>query len=402
MTRVAASDDSPAAEAFRDLLTERGQRLLADLRDLAPGEELAAATRLRRDHPAPLVAAALTQARLRQRAAAKFGGDAASMYFTPDGVEQATRGSVAGWRASRLTALGARRVADLCCGIGGDAVALARAGCEVLAVDRDPLTCAIAEANAAALGLADRVTVRCADAADVDLTGWDAVFLDPARRGGRGRVFDPEAYAPPLSRAVALARRAPLAALKVAPGLPHEAVPQGAEAEWVSAGGDVKEAVLWFGTGGGGPSGPRRATLLPGPHTLTGTGPAAPVGPLGRYLYEPDGAVIRAGLVAEAARLLGGRLADPSIAYVTADRPRETPFATGYEITDALPFHLKRLRALLRERRVGTLTIKKRGFAITPEELRSKLRLAGANSCTLILTRVAGARMMLLAQPLRA
>src|SRR5690606_5871120 len=122
--------------------------------------------------------------------------------------------------------------------------------------------CAIAEANAAALGLADRVTVRCADAADVDLTGWDAVFLDPARRGGRGRVFDPEAYAPPLSRAVALARRAPLAALKVAPGLPHEAVPQGAEAEWVSAGGDVKEAVLWFGTGGGGPSGPRRATLL--------------------------------------------------------------------------------------------------------------------------------------------
>src|SRR5690606_19289565 len=118
----------------------------------------------------------------------------------------------------RLAALGVRSVADLCCGIGGDAIALARAGIRVLAVDRSPLTCAVARANAEALGLADRVEVRCADVTEVDTDGFDAVFADPARRGGRGRIFDPEAYSPPLSWAVAAARRAPCAALKVAPG----------------------------------------------------------------------------------------------------------------------------------------------------------------------------------------
>lgn len=410
MTRVAAPPDAPQAlQSLRTLLTGRGQRLLAELRDLPPAEELSAATRLRRHHPAALVSAAIGQARLRQRAAAKFGADAALMYFTPDGVEQATRAPVAAWRAERFAAVGARRVADLCCGIGGDAIALARAGMDVLAVDRDPLTCAIAEANADALGLTARITVRCADVtgAEGDLASRDAdaLLIDPARRTARGRTFDPEAYSPPLARALALAERVPFAAVKVAPGIPHAAIPPAvAETEWVSHGGDVKEAVLWLGTGAG-QEGPRRATLLPGPHTMTGTGPPAPTGPLGRYLYEPDGAVIRAHLIAELAHQLSARLPDPSIAYLTTDEPgptpTPTPFATAYEITDALPFNVKRLRALLRERGIGTVTIKKRGTAVTPEELRSKLRLKGANSCTIILTRTAGAPKMLLAQPVR-
>jgi SAM-dependent methyltransferase len=410
MTRVAASPSgSPSAspDALRALLADPGQRLLAELRDLDPAGELAAATRLRRHHPAELVTAAIAQARLRQRAVAKFGRrDAERMYFTADGVEQATRTPVAAWRAERLAALGVRRVADLCCGNGGDAIALARAGLDVLAVDRDPFTCAVAEANAAALGLADRITVRRADAADVDLTGCDALFIDPARRGARGRTFRPEAYSPPLSQAVELAARVPFAALKIAPGVPHEAIPPGAaEAEWVSYQGDVKEAVLWFGTRAAS-EGPRRATLLPGPHTLTGTGPQAPTGPPGRYLHEPDGAVIRAHLVAELAETLHARLIDPTIAYLTTDTlpPHPSPFAASYEITDLIPFNVKRLRALLREREIGTVTIKKRGSPVTPEELRSKLRvdrLAGANSCTIILTRVAGTPKMLLGQPVR-
>ncbi|MGP4113175.1 THUMP-like domain-containing protein [Streptomyces sp. 4N509B] len=405
MTRVAASP-SPPPGALPQLLTPTGQQLLAELRDLTPSDELAAATRLRRHHPAELVTAAIAQARLRQRAVAKFGApDAARMYFTADGVEQATRAPVAAWRARRLAALGVRSVVDLCCGVGGDAIALARAGLTVLALDRDPLTCSVAEANAAALGLADRVTVRRADAAelgDADLAGQDALFVDPARRGARGRTFDPEAYTPPLSLAVDLARRVPVAALKVAPGLPHAAIPaESSEAEWVSHEGDVKEAVLWFGTREA--AGPRRATLLPGSHTLTGTGPEAPVGPPGRYLHEPDGAVIRAHLVAELAERLDAHLVDPTIAYLTTETlPPPTPFARSYEITDVLPFNVKRLRALLRERGVGTVTIKKRGSPVTPEQLRPQLRLEGVNSCTIILTRVAGAPTMLLGQPARA
>lgn len=189
-------------ENLQPLLTPEGQSLLAELREFAPEEELALATRLRREHSAELVSAAFGQARLRQRARAKFGADADLMYFTPNGVEQSTRRSVAEWRARRFAELGVRRLADLCCGIGGDVLALARAGIEVLAVDRDPAACAATAANAAALGLADLVEVRCADVADVDVTGYDAVFTDPARRTSRGRVFDPEAYAPPLSWAI--------------------------------------------------------------------------------------------------------------------------------------------------------------------------------------------------------
>lgn len=390
--------DGVDLDAFSALLTDEGQSLLASLRDYDPAAELATATRLRREHDAGLVAAALTQARLRQRAAAKFGEDAYRMYFTPDGVEQSTRASVARHRAERFAALGVRRLADLCCGIGGDAVPLARAGVEVLAVDRSPLTCAVVRANAEALGLADLIEVRCADVTQTPTDGFDAVFADPARRGGRGRIFDPEAYSPPLSWAVAAARRAPLAAVKVAPGIPHEAVPEDAEAEWVSDHGDVKEAVLWFGTA----PGARRATLLPSGATLPAAGlPDPQVRPVGRWLYEPDGAVIRAHMVADVAAQVGGGLIDGTIAYVTSDEPHTTPYATAYEITDVLPFNLKRLKALLREREVGVLTVKKRGSAVEPEEVRRRVKPQGPHAATVFLTRVAGAPSMLVGGPVR-
>ncbi|WP_369157716.1 methyltransferase domain-containing protein [Streptomyces sp. R02] len=385
------------------LLTPEGRALLDEVRDTDPAHELAVATRLRRDHPAELVSAALGQARLRQRAVAKFGAeDAARMFFTPNGVEQSTRRSVAAYRAERLRAAGVGSVADLCCGIGGDAIALARAGIRVLAVDRDPGAAAAARANAEALGLAGLIEVREADVTEVDTSGYDAVFVDPARRSSkRGRIFDPEAYSPPLSWAVRAALGASrAAALKIAPGIPHEAVPAEAEAEWISDGGDVKEAVLWFGTA----PGTIRATLLPGPHTLVSRGlPDPDVRPVGRYLYEPDGAVVRSHLVAEVAEMLDGGLIDPTIAYVTTDTLTPTPYATAYEITDRLPFNVKKLKALLREREVGVLTVKKRGSAVEPEELRRKAlpKPHGTASVTVFLTRAAGAPTMLLGHPVR-
>ncbi|MFD9884912.1 methyltransferase domain-containing protein [Streptomyces alboflavus] len=393
--------------SFAALRTAEGQNLLDAVRDVEPSQELAVATRLRREHPADLVSAALAQARLRQRAAAKFGAaDAARMYFTPNGVEQSTRTSVATYRARRfsdpgeLGGLGVRSVADLCCGIGGDAIALARAGIAVLAVDRDPLTCAVARANAEVLGLADLIEVREADVTDIDTSPYDAVFVDPARRGGRGRIFDPEAYSPPLSWAVETARKAPRAALKIAPGIPHDAVPGEAEAEWISDGGDVKEAVLWFGTGA---PGSHRATLLPSGDTLASPLatmlPDPDVRPVGRFLYEPDGAVIRAHLVAEVAARVGGGLIDETIAYVTSDAAVATPYATAYEITDQLPFNVKKLKALLRERGVGILTVKKRGSAVEPEELRRKVKPQGPGAATVFLTRVGGAPTMLVGHP---
>ncbi|MFD5115405.1 SAM-dependent methyltransferase [Streptomyces sp. NPDC058391] len=405
------------------LLSAEGQALLAELRDHDPARELTLATRLRREHPAELVSAAMAQARLRQRGVAKFGeDDAYRMYFTPNGIEQATRGSVAAHRAARFRDLagdlapgsGAEsvRVTDLCCGIGGDAIELARAGFAVSAVDLDPLTCEIALTNVRTLAPGGPpVTVTRADVLEYDLTGAQALFIDPARRGGRGRIFDPEAYSPPLSWALDAVRRAGAGAVKIAPGIPHELIPADFEAEWISDGGDVKEAVLWHhGAGPHNATGPgavvpgaRRATLLPSAVTLTGRGlPDPHVRKTGRFLYEPDGAVIRAHLVAEVAEELDGGLIDETIAYITADELRPTPYATAYEITDELPFNLKKLKALLRDREVGVLTVKKRGSAVEPEELRRRMKLKGPHASTVFLTRVAGAPTMLIGHPATA
>ncbi|MEU8316784.1 class I SAM-dependent methyltransferase [Nonomuraea sp. NPDC048881] len=381
-------------DAFGELLTPRGQRALAEAAELAGTDPVAAATRLRRTYDAALTSAALTQAALRERAAAKFGADAAVMYFTPHGLEQSTRREVADHRARRM---GAGRVIDACCGVGGDLLALARAGCEVDAVDLDPLTVAVASANADALGLAGRVRVRVGDAAQVRPEEYDVLFADPARRSGKGRTFDPMAYSPPWPVVLDLVARAPRACLKVAPGIPYEFIPEGAEAEWVSYKGEVKEATLWTGPQVGSA---RRATLLPGGHTLTATGVQAAVGPMGRYVYEPDGAAIRAHLVGEVAELIGGRLPDPMIAYITADEPSHTPWASGYEVDEVMPFSLKKLRAALRERRIGNVTIKKRASAIDIERLRADLRLSGENSVVIILTRILDKPSVIICNPL--
>ncbi|MGC9666667.1 THUMP-like domain-containing protein [Planosporangium sp. 12N6] len=383
------------------LRSVEGARALAAATEVADLDPLAAASALRsREIASDLAAAALTQAVLRRRAGTKFGADAAGMFFTRAGLEQATRAEVAARRAARLAASGARTVADLGCGVGADAIAFARAGLRVLAVDADPLTAAVASANLVALGLADRATVTAADARDVALDEVDAVFCDPARRTATGRrVFDPTDYSPPWDFVAGLARRVPRTVLKLAPGIDHALIPDGAEAQWVSVQGEVVEAAFWCGPLA---EVPRRATVLRGgqEHELTGSGEEqAPVGPVRRYLYDPDGAVVRAHLVAEFAATVRGTLADPTIAYVYADDPVPTPYGRCLEVLDALPFSVKRLRAALRARGVGRVTIAKRGSAVDIERLRRDLKLVGAGELTVVLTRVAGAPTALLCTP---
>jgi hypothetical protein len=383
-------------ETLPGLLTAAGREALAAATALAHLDDLRAADRLRRRIAPDLAAAALAQVRLRERAREKFGDEAAVMLFRADALEQATRAPVAALRARRYA--GATRVADLGCGLGGDLVPLARTVGPtglVVGVERDPVLATLAAANLRALVLPGAVV--CADVTTVDLAGYDALFCDPARRGPRGRVFDPAAYAPAWPFVARLL--AGDAGVKVAPGIPHALLPPHVEAEWVSYAGAVKEAALWSGALACGVS--RRATLLPSGATLVpspGLGPA-PVRSPGRFLYEPDGAVIRAGLVAEVAASVDGGLLDPTIAYVTADRLVTTPFARGFAVADVLPFSLKRLRAMLRARNVGAVSVMKRGMGVDVPRLRHDLRLAGSAQATLVLTRVAGAPTVLLVDP---
>jgi hypothetical protein len=212
-------------------------------------------------------------------------------------------------------------------------------------------------------------------------------------------VFDPTAFSPPWDFVIGLTERVPRTVLKLAPGIDHALVPPGAEAQWVSVRGEVVEAAFWCGPLA---EVPRRATLLRGDevHELTGSGEElAPVGAVRRYLYDPDGAVVRAHLVAEFAATVDGTLADPTIAYVYADSPTPTPYGRCLEIVEVLPFSLKRLRSALRARGAGRITIAKRGSAVDVERLRRDLKPVGDAELTVVLTRVAGAPTALLCTP---
>ncbi|MBS42840.1 MAG: SAM-dependent methyltransferase [Nocardioides sp.] len=391
-------------DVFRWLLTDEGRALLERATGLtepaADGtvpDALGVGARLREEAAPDRVAATLTQVELRRRAVPKLGPSAARMFFTPDGLEQATRLTVGRHRAARVRAFGAT-VVDLGCGIGGDLVAAAEAGLVAAGVDLDPLRVEVARANLAALGLPGAVTV--ADATTVDVSPFDVAFADPARRGARGRSFKVDDWTPSWSFVEGLL--AGDAVVKAAPGLPHERVPAGVEAEWVSDGGEVKEAALWSG---GLAAVARRATVIGagGLATLTDEddpgADAVGVREVGAYLYEPDGAVIRAGLVTAVADGVSGGLLDRHLAYVTSDASFRTPFARGYRVHETLPYREKQLKAALRERGVGRLTIKKRGVDVVPEQLRQRLALRGDAEATLVLTRVAGKGTALLVEP---
>jgi SAM-dependent methyltransferase len=381
------------------LLSSGGQRLLAAVTAAYDGTNaLRVSAELRASHQPTMVAAALSQVALRRQAAGKFGADAAAMYFTRDGLEQATHPAVAEHRAQRAASDGRHAVLELACGVGADLVAFGRAGLEVTAVDRDPLTARIAAANLQVLGIPGHVDVGDAETQDCDVA--DLVYLDPARRSARGRVFSADAYSPPWSFVESVLRRE--AVVKTAPGLAHERVPAGVEAEWVSLDGQLREAALWSGRGA---SARRRATVLRSgrtPYTVTDADDPGPVEvrPPGRFVYEPDDAVTRAHLVTTVSAAVGGWLLDPHVAYVSSDELHPGPGARAYEVLEVLPFREKSLRAELRARDVGPLTIKKRGVVVTPEQLRVRLKLTGTKPATIIVTRTPSGALAILVRPL--
>lgn len=399
-----------ATENIADILTPEGWELLNSLGPYDEADSMRLTAQLRKAGHAPLaVAAALTQSRLRARATAKFGPFAERMVFTEAGLEQATRLVVAARHARRFVDAGLLRIVDLGCGLGADSMALATLDREVTAVELDETTAAAATMNLLPFPNARVVN---ADAAAVDTAEYDGVWLDPARRttttSGTSRLFDPEAFSPPLSFVQDLAATGTPVGVKMGPGMPHDAIPADCEAQWVSVDGAVTEVALWFNALRR--DGVRRAALVLGARNAAeltsaadfGAGPTAAIGAPEDYLYEPDGAVIRAELVADLAAQLGGHLLDPMIAYICAPSHIDTPFARAYKILEVRPFNMKALKAWVRAEGIGVLDIKKRGIAVTPEEVREKL-LAGSGKgrrkATLVLTRVGDERLAIVVEP---
>jgi SAM-dependent methyltransferase len=396
---------------FNWLLTDAGQALLAQAQagELSDAARLRELTHLRRFATPEQAAAAYESAWLRRRASAKFSR-AGDLYFTREALEQASGETIAAYRARRYRPY--RLVADLACGCGGDALALAEVA-QVVAADRDPLRLAMAAANARAYGLESRVDVVEIDLEQQPPPAAEAIFFDPARRSGGRRVFSLEAYQPPVSLVERWRADTPAIGVKVAPGVSDEelAALGEREVEFISVDGELKEALLWFGplaTPG------RRATVLTpargsptagqqaGQETqssasehsiLHATGSILPTPPLHEplaYLYEPDPAVIRAHLVATLADQLGAAQLDRTIAYLTSDQLSATPFARCWRIVEWLDFSLKRLRARLRALDAGSVTVKKRGSPLDTDTVARQLSGDGDRSLVVVLTQLQG------------
>ena len=376
------------------LLTSAGRTLLTEAVKLREdrAETLSALTRLRKSAPPELAGAAWEQSELRQRGAAKFGPLASQMYFVREALEQASGRGTADYHAARLKASGVRSISDLGGGIGGDALAFARVGLRVTLYERDPVRAAFAAENARVWQFAAQITVRQDDFLKAELD-TDAAWLDPARRQNSRRVSDPEEYTPPLSWLHTLKQSSVKAVgVKLSPAIDHAlAKPFEAELQFVSDGGECREALLWLGKARSGH--PLSATVITpaATHTLHGRADergdwTAPTGT--RYFYEPDPAVIRAHLVGTLAAQIGAAAVDPQIAYLLGDALVPTPFADAYEILDQFSYSKKRLQDALTARDVGRVIIKKRGFPTEPDELRHSLKLRGTDEMIVILARV--------------
>jgi SAM-dependent methyltransferase len=389
------------ATELRELLTTEGLRLLDSLPPFDSNADVVrtVATLRKAGHSPALVAAVLSQSKLRSRAVPKFGPFAERMLFTEAGLEQATRLKVAALHAGRFRDAGVTRVADLGCGIGADALALAAIDLQVTGVERDEVTAAIAAYNLAPF---ENATIENADATAIDLAAFEGVYLDPARRSDARRLKDPADWSPSLDFAFEIGSRLPTG-VKLGPGIDRDLIPAGVEAQWISVDRDVVELGVWFGAAAR--PGVGRSALVIGDHgtaELTAAADSADVelGALGEYLYEPDGAVIRARLIGDLARSLDARMISDQIAYLSTDTAVETPFAVGFRITETLALDERAIKKRLQTLGIGTLEIKKRGVDIDPAQFRAKLSLKGSKNATLFLTRVGGKRVALLAERL--
>ncbi|MDB5079104.1 MAG: hypothetical protein JWP00_1028 [Chloroflexi bacterium] len=396
------------------VLSEEGRAALAELAAQPSGlnqaNQLATLTRLRRrfssEQAAGLVEVAT--ARLKAIQQEKFSR-AAEMFFSRTGLEQSSGERITAHRAARFASIlpPGSRIADLGCGIGGDSLALAAHG-QVTGVDLDPARLHFARANLAAYGRDNNFSPLEGDITQFDPAGYQALFFDPARRTGEGRrIFSVEDYAPPLSIIKTWLPLVPEIAVKIAPGVKYQELEDyQCEVEIISEKGDVKEAVLWFGklrsSDEAGQPVARRATLLPGEFTLTNNDHKPPVAIEAprQYLYEPDGAVIRAGLVEELALQIGATKVDPDIAYLTSDELTATPFARPFKVLESAPFNLKKLTRRLNSLGVGRVVVKKRGSPLDPQELERALKLKGSREVekTIVLTQVLGVHTALICE----
>lgn len=373
------------------LTSEAGQAWIARAAEVQ-GDALRRTTRLRKELSRERTALVVEQVQLRERARSKFTA-AERMLFTSRGLEQATDEHVAAYKAERFAG---RAVADLCCGIGGDAMAIAQSAPRLTAVDQDPRAALLTEFNVRAAGTCQGVLqVECRDAADFPVADFDAWHLDPDRRPDGKRTVRPERMQPGLEVVEDLRKRQSNAAVKWAPAtrLPS-AWEESCELEWISRGGECRQLVSWCGELAERP-GRRKATVLAADGSVlssfAGEVEEAPVSNgCKRYVYEPDAALLAADLAGAIANRYQLERVSAATDYLTGDDLAANLAWAAFEVREILPFDEKRLRKHLRTQKIGRVEIKKRGVSLDPAGLQRRLRGPGDASITMLVTPIGG------------
>lgn len=353
---------------------------------------LACLTKLQKTYPDWLAKDAIETAIFRRRAHAKFSR-ADEMYFTREGLEMASSEVISRYRGMRFAAY--QKVRDIGCGIGGDSIGLASAIAPngwLHIVDKEAFHLTLARHNLNTYGLDAGGLV--ADITKFTPPRVDAAFFDPERRVEGRRKFSVHQYQPPLDIVRSWLPSLKALGVKISPGVDlSEIGGYDCEVEFISLNGDLKECALWFGEA---KTTSRRATLLSAnnsPISFTPSSSSESSAPLSlplAYLYEPDAAILRAGLVTQLAEQLGAAQLDPDIAYLTSDKLTPTPFARAFAVEVHMPFSQKRLREQLRAMNVGRVTVKKRGSPLEPEAFARSLKLKGEEERIVFLTHVQG------------
>ena len=348
------------------------------------GSELALQSILRRQYPDDVVRGAITLQALRRKGSIKFSR-ADQMWFDRQGLEQSTSEGVARHKALRFQG----SVWDLCCGIGSDALAQA-INCEVMAFDLNPAATLRTQWNAEVYGVDHRLQTRTADVLQLQgIAGL--IHIDPDRRpGSSGRVSRIEDYVPGLEFLKAMMPRCRGGAIKLSPASNFGGKFPGAEIELISLHGECKEATVWFGDLAS--KSEFRATVLPSGATVAGhpLEVAVPVVPLGAYLYDPDPAVVRAGLVDLVADQLGLVRLDAAEEYLTSEQRIVSPFVQTFEVLANLPNNERDLKGWLRTSGIGPLEIKCRHIPTQADALRRRLPLTGSLQGVVIIARLNG------------
>ncbi len=391
--------DMKTAEA---LTAPEARETMVMFRNL-PDDPLAVQMSFRGMFPEKLARAMGELLLLRRRATQKFG-KGLEMYFTKPQLEQSSSEVVARYRAARFLRAGAKLVHDPCCGIGSDAIALAHAGLQVAAQDLDEVAVHFARCNAEIYGLLDRISFRVADCELDAPPPGGAIYLDPSRRKGARRIINPAEWSPGPAAVTRMLEGRDCAAVKLSSAVDVEELlqhfPPPGEIEVISYLGEAKETVFWYGAAAG--KEPRRATILPAEVSYAGAEQAqAEVGPLDKWIFDPDPALIRAGLLGRFAAEHGLRVLDPEIAYLTGSKLVKTPFLDAFRVLDVQPLDPRKMRASLREHKVGELSIRKRGIAERPQTLSQRFlpKSLGNRRMTLIAVRIGEQHLGILGEP---